>query len=746
MLKLNDKIMENYVFMDLTALNPSQREGVLKTEGSVLVFAGAGSGKTRVLTYRIANIIKQGLARPYEIMAITFTNKAANEMKERLSQLVDGVSDMWISTIHSMCNRILRYDIDKIGYDSNFTIYAESEKERLIKRIVKEQGLDEKMAKTIKWHIGQAKCENLSPDQYENMNSFQKGIGDICAVYEAYEGELMKANALDFDDLLIKTYLLLSTNESVRAKYSDKFKYIHIDEFQDTNNIQYEIVKLLYKNHGNLFAVGDDDQSIYAFRGANVKNILKYEQDFPNSTIIKLEQNYRSTKRILEVANNIIKKNKVRADKSLFCENQEGARVEFKSKYNESQEAQYVSETIKSLVSYEKCKLSDIAVLYRMNSFSRSFESEFVNYNIPYKVFGGLKFFDRKEIKDLTAYLRCIVNPKDTDAFRRIINLPKRGIGDVTVQKIWDSAKENGEYFFEALFDIENRNVLTKTNLAKVVTFKNMILSLMEESKTLPAVDFLKRVITVTNFLVQFEANSEENQTRTENVGAFVGALNEFTQNNENANIAEFLQSIALMSSLDDIGEEEDNTVTLATVHAVKGLEFKVVFVVGLEETNFPIIRFDTMEDDIEEERRLMYVATTRAQERLYLTCSESRYNFTTNQRSNLMTSRFVTDVAELVGLKKDLSSDFEFAPKPTSFFGGVKEKTVTSFTPKTTIQEKTKDFSKFVEGSHVVHPKFGEGVVISVVGSGASTMAEVSFDGVGVRKLALKFAPLELK
>ncbi|MEG2116785.1 MAG: UvrD-helicase domain-containing protein, partial [Clostridia bacterium] len=507
--------------IDYGSLNEIQRQAVLDTEGSVLVFAGAGSGKTRVLTMRIANIIEKGLARPYEILAITFTNKAANEMKERLSKLVGDISSMWVCTIHSMCARILRSDIDKIGFEKSFSIYTDTEKDRLIKDIIKEQGYDEELFKTAKWHISNAKSMNIPLENYEAQNEFVKDIQTICDIMSRYGELLKKSNALDFDDLLTKTYELLKADEEVRNKYSSRFKYIHIDEFQDTNNIQYDIVKMLYSTYKNVFAVGDDDQSIYGFRGANVKNILNFEKDFPNAKIYKLEQNYRSTKKILEVANTIIKKNITRADKALWCENDEGVRIEYNSAYNETDEASYVAGVIKALTSVNGYKYNDIAVLYRMNSLSRSFEQEFMKYNVPYKVFGGLKFYERKEIKDLTAYLRAIVNPKDTEAIKRIINVPKRGIGDTTVAKLMRLAESEGKYFYEILEELEKYPEFNGATKNKLIIFRDTYFSLINEIKDYSPVEYINQVLERTQFKAQFEAKSEDNISRLLNIGEF---------------------------------------------------------------------------------------------------------------------------------------------------------------------------------------------------------------------------------
>lgn len=725
--------------IDFAQLNEVQRQATQDTEGSILVFAGAGSGKTRVLTMRIANIIEKGLAMPYEILAITFTNKAANEMKERIATIVGDISSMWVCTIHSMCTRILRNDIDKIGFDKYFSIYTDTEKDRLIKEIIKERGYDEELFKTAKWHISNAKSTNVTIDDYENANSFVNEIQSICDIFRAYEKMLKVSNALDFDDLLTKTYELLKSREDVREKYSSRFKYIHIDEFQDTNNIQYEIVKLLYRNHKNIFAVGDDDQSIYGFRGANVKNILNFERDFPNAKIYKLEQNYRSTKKILEVANTIIKKNITRADKALWCDNDEGVRIEYHSGYNENDESAHVASVIKSLVTVSGYNYNDIAVLYRMNSLSRSFEQEFVKYNVPYKVFGGLKFFERKEIKDLTAYLRAVVNPKDTEAIRRIINVPKRGIGDTTVAKIMKISYDEGRYFYEVLQDLEKYPEFSGATRNKLICFRDVYFSLINDISEYSPVEYINQVLSRTQFKEQFEGKSEENISRLLNIGEFVNSMQEFGELNEGATIVEFLESITLSSAIDDL-ESGDDAVTLATVHSVKGLEFKVVFIVGLDEKYFPIVRQDTTEADIEEERRLMYVAITRARERLYLTRCDSRYSFYIQSRIHMMRSRFIDDIKDVVGIKDKVVDEFDNKTEKKEFRGRIEIKPMSR--PQAPVSSGNVN-AKFVCGDKVAHPKFGEGTVIAVKGEADATVCDVAFAGHGVKSLALKYAPL---
>ncbi len=731
--------------INLETLNEVQKKAVLDTDGSILVFAGAGSGKTRVLTMRIANIIESKLAWPSEILAITFTNKAANEMKERLMKEVGDIGSMWVCTIHSMCTRILRSDIDKIGFDKNFSIYTDTEKDRLVKEVIAKDGYEDDLFKNAKWHISNLKSLGLSVEDYKTTFSYVREIDDFCNIYVNYEALLKRNNALDFDDLLMKTYELLSTSEEVRNKYSERFKYVHIDEFQDTNNIQYNIVKMLCHNHKNIFAVGDDDQSIYGFRGANVENILNFEKDYTDAKVYKLEQNYRSTKKILEIANAVITKNKTRTEKALWCDNEEGDKAYFHSAKTESEEGAYVANVISALTSQGECKNSEIAVLYRMNALSRSFEQEFLKYNIPYKVFGGMKFYDRKEIKDLSAYLRAIVNPKDTEAIRRIINVPKRGIGETTVTKLNKIAAEEGKYFYEVLENVEGYSDFTQTIKNKLVKFRDVYFSLMNDVTKYTALEFANELVNRTQFREQFNEKSEENTSRKLNIEEFLSSLKEFMELNKEATIVEFLESITLSSTIDE-GESQEDSVTLATVHAVKGLEFKVVFVIGLDEKYFPIVRPETTDSDIEEERRLMYVAVTRAREKLILTRCESRYSFYTQSRMHMVRSRFVDDLKDILGI---VDKAFKDEPRPKlerkKFAGSSFSDSFvrTSTEPSKSVTATKTTVGDYSIGDKVSHPKFKEGTIVNVKGEGDNIICEVAFAGVGVKSLAIKYAPL---
>lgn len=739
----------------LNYLNEEQRLPVEDTEGAVLVIAGAGSGKTRVLTSRIAYLVKEKNVFPSRILAITFTNKAADEMKERISLMVGSVSDMWVSTIHSMCARMLRQNISYLGYDKNFTIYSDVERDRVLKRIISTVETEsDKLLKNLKWHISNAKSLGLSPRAYMNEMSDAKDIGKYCLFYEEYEKELKKSNALDFDDLLIKTRDLLANYEEVRNYYSDKFQYIHIDEFQDTNTTQYEIICLLSKNHGNIFAVGDDDQSIYGWRGAEIKNILDFEKDFEGAKVYKLERNYRSTKRILNLANAIIKNNTVRKKKVLWTNNEEGVKAETYSASDEANEAMYAAVQIKSLIA-RGYKPSDFAVLTRINALSRSFEQEFVKYNIPYKIFGGVRFYERKEIKDLLAYFRLLVNPFDTDALLRIINVPRRGIGEKTIELLAKSAMERGVSLYDSILDLDTFDLPAATK-KRLSTFKDTLKDLILDKENVLLSELLDKVLARTQFLSLFEANTEENYSRKANIVELKNAMIEFEKQNYGATLEDFLISITLSSDVDEMDEGE--YVTLATIHSVKGLEFRVVFVAGLEENIFPISRAMDAPGEMEEERRLMYVAITRARERLFFTLSSNRFLF--GERQYTIRSRFLGELAEELGISgqqqreqgrytssyvyKNKNDEISSSSYSGSFsLGGAAQKIMEGQKPK---QQVSNDkVSEYAVGKKVRHVKFGEGVIVAVRGAGASVIADVAFKGVGVKSLSVKFAPMEL-
>ncbi|MBP5686936.1 MAG: UvrD-helicase domain-containing protein [Clostridia bacterium] len=610
----------------LSSLNDEQIKPVLDTEGAVLVIAGAGSGKTRVLTTRIAYLILEKGVLPARIMAITFTNKAAEEMKNRLNNLVGDVYDMWVSTIHSMCVRILRRDIDKLGYDKNFTIYDETDKDRALKRVIEGLGYEaDKYLKIARNAISAAKNDCISPADFKVVNSHLRMVEELTAIYEEYDKTMEKSNALDFDDLLFKTYELFVNFPEVADYYAEKFQYIHIDEFQDTNKVQFSIAEILAKKHGNLFAVGDDDQSIYGFRGAKIENILSFENSFKGAKIYKLERNYRSTKKILELANCIIKNNRARRDKTLYTENSEGVRVETFVGTDEENEATYAALQIKNLMARYGYRYSDFAVFMRINALSRAFEQEFANYNIPYRVFGGFRFFERKEIKDVLSYLKIINNDSDDEAFLRCISVPKRGIGEKTLKELREYCVSNGFSLYDGVKSADKTSIGAAARI-KLNNFRALLdgFKVYSESHTVP--ELMKYILEATAFKEQFDENTEENASKLYNISELLNSADQFARNNAGSDLADYLNSITLSSDTDAINS--DDAVTVATIHAAKGLEYKCVFVAGLDEKVLPIMRTFGDENELEEERRLVYVAVTRAMERLYLTRAMSRFMY----------------------------------------------------------------------------------------------------------------------
>ena len=632
----------------LEKLNDEQIKPVLQTEGPVLVLAGAGSGKTRVLTSRIAYLVEEKGVPAEAILAITFTNKAANEMKERLSQIVD-VSRSWVCTIHSMCVRILRMYADDVGITSNFSIYSETERNNIIKKSFQECDFDdEKLLKTVKYHIGNAKMLGFDPERYAEEYAGEYRIDEIIKVYHRYQKHLRENNALDFDDLLNETRLLLKNNETAREYLGGRFRYILVDEFQDTNAVQYEIVRYLSSVHGNLFAVGDDDQSIYGWRGAKIENILHFEKDFSNAKVFKLERNYRSTKHILKLANTVIKNNGHRKDKTLWTENGEGDPAKVYEAEEESGEARYIAQAIAGLMR-QGYKFSDFAILMRLNALTRSFEQEFTGDGIPYKVFGGFKFFERKEIKDLLAYLRLINNPFDSEAAIRIINFPKRGIGAKTVEALQRYAADTELSVYDALLDLDEIG-FTGATREKLVGFRDLVKNWIIDSQDMPVNDLVKKIIEDTHMREAYADDSDESINKRANIEEFINSVEEYSRLNEGATLTDYLNQVTLSSDTDDM--DDGDYVTLATVHSVKGLEFKCVFICGLEDNILPVSRAMDNDDDMEEERRLMYVAITRAKERLYLTRSKSRYLY--GKREPTARSQFLKELSSVIELPKE--------------------------------------------------------------------------------------------
>lgn len=725
----------------MSELNEEQIKPVLDTEGAVLVTAGAGSGKTRLLTHRIAYLVNEKHINPYNILAITFTNKAANEMRERLENMIpESAGAMLISTFHSMCVRILRRFIDRLsGYTKNFSIYGEDEKERIVKSIIKTKEYEgEELFKSAVWAISDAKNSGQTPEEYKSFNDYRENIDEICEIFAEYEKELKKNNALDYDDLLLVTYRLLKENSDALNYCQNRFRYIHVDEFQDTNTIQYELVRIMATGYGNIFAVGDEDQCIYGWRGADFHNIFNFTEDFPDCRIYKLEQNYRSTKNILACANKLIKQNRTRLDKTLWTGNDDGEPIEFLRANSENEEASAVVNSIIGLVRSGRYKFSDIAVLMRLNALSRSFEEKMLQYGIPHKIFGGFKFFERKEIKDLLAYLKLISNPADNEALVRIINFPKRGIGDGTVVQLRNYSAVTGKSLFDICVNIESNADLPLAVIKKISGFSELLQELRQCKDSMNITDFVSHIISVLHLNVLYGGDTEESRDRLMHIEEFVASVKQFEENNEGGTLEDYLQMVSLYSDVEEM--DGSDFVSIATVHSAKGLEFKVVYIVGMEEGIFPIIRMDA-KDDEEEERRLFYVAITRARERLFVTHSASRFLY--GQRKQQMPSRFLKEA----GLIPVYQSPVRHEPCEKRYYQSQHQTNgqVLRQTAQSAPVKQERDLSAFVVGAEVTHPKFGKGTITSVSDEHDSKYAQVAFDSVGRITLALDYAPLKL-
>ena len=741
----------------LSKLNEEQIKPVLDTEGAVLVIAGAGSGKTRVLTTRIAYLVLEKDVNPGNIMAITFTNKAAGEMKERLVKFVGGIGDMWVSTIHSMCVKILRSHIDKLGYDRNFTIYDETDKDKALKLVLERLNLPaDKFLKSAKSIISNAKNDCLSPDAYKQKYYDFRLVQEFYSIYSEYEKDLARSNSLDFDDLLFKTYQLFVEHQDVASYYSNKFEYIHIDEFQDTNTVQFEIVKRLALSHGNLFVVGDDDQSIYGWRGAKIENILNFDDIYRGAKVYKLERNYRSTKKILQLANAIISHNTERREKELWTDNSDGVKVETFVGMDENNEAAFTALQIKNLMARSSLTYRDFAVFMRINGLSRAYEQEFMKYGIPYKVYGGVRFFERKEIKDVLAYLKLMVNPSDNQSFIRAIGVPKRGIGEKTLTELREFSSSLNLSMSDGVMMVDNTTIGNAARV-KLTNFNLLIDSFRTYSKENTITDTIKYVLDTTNFLDQFSEKNEENTARLYNVSELRNSALQFETDNKGATLADFLNSITLSSDTDDLNSEDN--VTIATIHAAKGLEYKCVFVAGLDEKIIPIIRSTGDDGELEEERRLLYVAVTRAMERLYLTRATSRYLY--GNREYMTQSRFLKEVQHVISpsIAKDENlvrenryesrSYNNYADDDKSDFrqgaGYSSSYAKTFLKGNKPTENRNIEYFKYVPGTKVKHTKFGEGVIINVKGEGENKVVEVLFKGIGMKTLSAKFAPMEI-
>ena len=765
----------------LKGLNDKQYEAVINTDGPCLVIAGAGSGKTKVLTHKIAYILQEKNVKPWEILAITFTNKAANEMKERIAGLIGDVSnDMWVGTFHSICVKILRRFIDRIGFDSTFIIFDTSDQKTLIKNCLKDLQMDDKLfsERSVQSEISNAKNEMLEPADFlaRAHGDFRKEkIGNV---YELYQKRLKENNAIDFDDIINYTIKILMENPDVLEYYANKFKYVLVDEYQDTNKAQFTLITLLASTHGNITVVGDNDQGIYSFRGADITNILNFEKDFPGTKIIKLEQNYRCTGNILKVANAVIKNNEVKYEKKLWTENDIGNLPKVYNADNEYDEGSYIVEQIEHLKREEYYKYSDFAVLYRMNSQSRAIEDIFRREGIPYKIIGGLKFYERKEIKDIIAYLRLIYNTSDNLSLKRIINEPKRGIGKTSLDGIEEIANANGISMYNVIKEAAQYG-LNRVYL-KSREFINVIeeLRAKAQDEEFKISELIKLTLKKTGYIKALEEEkTTEAESRLENLDEFLTVAIEFEEQFAENTLAEFLEGITLSSDLDNM-EEAEESVTLMTLHSAKGLEFPVVFLVGMEEGIFPGHQSIGEPKELEEERRLCYVGITRAKENLFLTCSKKRTIFGSTSCNPM--SRFLKEIPQdlLDGYEEAFESTsssnfgdssfkwtyggnatggkiktYSFGDKEPAVVAssavnnnGFQFRTAESFLSALTTKKNTNlDISKYKEGQRVFHKKFGEGTINVIEPEGEDLKVDINFDKVGHKRLMAKYAGLEI-
>ena len=756
----------------LEGLNDKQYEAVINTDGPCLVIAGAGSGKTKVLTHKIAYLMQEKDIKPWNILAITFTNKAANEMKERVEALVgDDAKDMWIGTFHSICVKILRRFIDRIGFDHSFVIFDTSDQRSLIKECLKDLKIDDKMFtdRIVQFEISNAKNDMKEPEEYEAMVKGDYRREKIASVYNLYQRRLKENNAIDFDDIINYAIKIFRENDDVLDYYTNKFNYILVDEYQDTNKSQFTLIRLLAKAHGNITVVGDNDQGIYSFRGADISNILNFEKDFKGTKIIKLEQNYRCTQNILNAANSVIKNNEVKYKKKLWTENEEGALPTFHVSDDEYDEGRYIVEEINHLRREDYYKYSDFAILYRMNSQSRAIEEILRREDIPYKIVGGLKFYERKEIKDIIAYLRLINNPSDNLALKRIINEPKRGIGKTSLDKIQAISEQTGIPMYQIIKEADQYGLSRVYSNAQ--GFIEVIEDLISKKDEYTITELIKHTLKETGYTKALEdENSIEAENRIENLEEFLTVAVQFEEEEADNDLSTFLEGITLSSDIDGMDEEEES-VTLMTLHSAKGLEFPVVFLVGMEEGIFPGYKSIGEPKELEEERRLCYVGITRAKNNLYLTCSRQRTMFGSTSCNPV--SRFVKEIPEnmLEGANeidsepenKFKDSNYEWSYGKSGNNGKVVSykvdipssklepsfafKSAESFLAKlnSKTQGNNTDLSKYKEGQRIYHKRFGEGNISKIEPEGDDLKLDIQFDKVGHKRLMAKFANLEI-
>ena len=769
----------------LEGMNEKQQEAVQMTNGPLLIMAGAGSGKTRVLTHRIAYLIEEKMINPWNVLAITFTNKAAKEMRERVAKLLPNVEGVWVSTFHSMCVRILRRDVDHIGYSRNFTIVSGSEQNTLIKRILKELNLDPKKfdARTLLGTISNAKNDLLTPEQYEQQagNMYQEVAAKV---YKMYQKELRENEAMDFDDLIMNTLRLFDEHEEILEYYQRKFQYIHVDEYQDTNHAQYLLVKKMAQRYRNLCVVGDADQSIYGWRGADMQNILDFEKDYDDAKVVLLEQNYRSTKTIIQAANDVILHNRNRREKSLWTDNSSGEKITYYRANDEREEVQFIVEKIMELKRTHGRSYGDFAILYRTNAQSRVIEEFMVKSNVPYTMIGGHKFYDRKEIRDIISYLNIIANPRDGISFERIINAPKRGIGPTSLEKLRNYAARFNYSLLEATQNMAFADFAGKA-AKEMEDFGKMMSHLTKQSEYLSVTELVEEILERSGYRDELvRQNTLESQSRLENLDEFLSVTQNFDEEWENSEEDEgaqdklsiFLNDLSLVSDMDDM-EEEKAQVTLMTLHSAKGLEFPIVFLVGVEEGVFPLGRANDTQEEMEEERRLAYVGITRAEEELFLTNAFSRqlYGKTNYNRPSRFIGEINEEALQYAGLAKGSNHTYNAKRSGESSYsngralsldeamrqmGVKKESDIPSFMsakkmptakpiipkrqPTSKMQASGASDANWKTGEKVNHKKWGQGEVVRVMGIGDKMELDIVFEQMGVKRLIAKYAPIE--
>ena len=758
--------------MDLKKLlNKEQYEGAITVDGPVLILAGAGSGKTRVLTYRMAYMIEDLGIAPYKILAITFTNKAAREMKERVESLIgEKANDMWISTFHSTCVKILRREIEKLGYKKSFTIYDTSDQKTLLKECIKALQINDKdiTEQEIMGKISRAKDNMQNADSFyrEHESNFREK--KIAEVYRMYQKRLKDNNALDFDDLIFKTVELFKKDKETLEFYQRKFQYIMVDEYQDTNGVQYELVRLLAEKHKNICVVGDDDQCIYQWRGADIKNILGFEKDYPNSKVIKLEQNYRSKANILDAANVVIVNNANRKSKALRTEQESGDKIKIYRAYSDGEEGAFVASQIKKISDDEGKSYRDFAILYRTNAQSRIFEESLRRASIPYKIVGGTRFYDRKEIKDMVSYLKVLVNPEDSIALRRIINVPKRGIGDATINKVVDFAESYEISLFDALSEVRTIPTLTPRNCAGIEKFMELMDNFMVLSETVPVSHLIESILNDTGYIKELENSKEiEDKSRIENLKELVSDAVDFEKTSEDKSLSAYLEKVSLVQDTDKLDDENEDTgtVVLMTVHSAKGLEFPVVFMVGMENGIFPGAASFEKDSEMEESRRLCYVGITRAKETLFMTSAEVRRVFGrtvsypqsdfiaeikpelreyVNANGQLKKENIKNTVAQKIAYSNPHSLRSNYTHTGNRQFGDAANSIANSSFAKVTSGEAVSS-KGFSVGRKVKHDKFGVGTIVSMAESGGDKKLTIAFNNQGVKVLMLSLAKLEI-